>query len=137
MEIKAFNQQPKVACHDAIVKEDHHCFAAHSGVAVFSFSDIIENNVFNKHRHGFQNEGHKKVHMDVVSGAVQLPKEAEYYDGDHQGYERYTVSNGVANFDGTIELPLSFICGAVGVVFAVQNVGLQADWIPAVLSAGL
>lgn len=35
--------------------------------------DVIQNQVFHKDCYGLQDEGHKQVHVDVVSRAVQFP----------------------------------------------------------------
>lgn len=41
--------------------------------AVVTVLFCIQNSVFNEHRDRSQDEGHKQVHVDEVSGAVQLP----------------------------------------------------------------
>lgn len=46
-------------------------------MAFLRLPDLVQNHVLDENRHGFQDERHEQMDVDVVSGAVQLPVEAE------------------------------------------------------------
>lgn len=46
-------------------------------MAFLRLPDLVQNHVLDEDRHGFQDKRHEQMDVDVVSGAVQLPAEAE------------------------------------------------------------
>lgn len=58
------------------------------------------------------NEGRKGVWLPPCRsirrtfGAISLPKETQYDDGDREGNERHAVTDGVTHFDGSEEVSL-------------------------------
>lgn len=51
--------------------------STHSGLAFLHLPDLVQNHVLDENRHGFQDERHEQMDVDVVPGAVQLPVGAD------------------------------------------------------------
>lgn len=45
-----------------------------SGAVVWFLNDVIEDNIFNEYSNGFQDEGHKQVHVNIIPCAMKFPE---------------------------------------------------------------
>lgn len=45
----------------------------HRSLAIFCFTNVVQDHILNENSHRFKDEGHKQMNVNVVSGAVQLP----------------------------------------------------------------
>lgn len=67
---------------------------------------VEEGHVLDEDGSGPQDEGHEEMHVDVVSGTVQLPEQAQDSHGNQEAGKGQAVADGVAGLHGIVELGL-------------------------------